>query len=97
MDALLKSVKERAASMCHPPSSAPSFPFLPAAISYIDIQIYENMCLPYLTVLMSLKTLSSSNKNFTCRIRLSSTIAGAPKLCPISTKVGNPPVVKPCK
>jgi len=28
-------------------------------------------------------------------MKLSSTIAGAPKLLPTSTKVGSPPVVKP--
>ena len=31
----------------------------------------------------------------TCWIKLSSTIAGAPKLFPTSMKVGSPPVVKP--
>lgn len=34
-------------------------------------------------------------KTKTCWIKLSSTIAGAPKLFPTSMKVGSPPVVKP--
>lgn len=55
---------------------------------------------PYilLMAIMSLGNIETTGKsrNLTCNIKLSSTIAGAPKLCPISMKVGSPPVVKPC-